>query len=119
MGGVGAVMPYLYFLRGPSKLHSPTHSSVQYISNHPSLNTLQPPKYHTCSVTYLKSPNKIYDFIYRDGFIRKDVMGMGEKTRKKKGNERKKNPRLVALPSPLLQYGGRLFSNDENKADRP
>ena len=53
--GLGAVMPYLYFLGGPSKPHSPTHSSVQYIyiyiyiyiyrHTHPSPSTLQAPKY--------------------------------------------------------------------------
>ena len=36
--------------RGPSKPHSPTHSTVQYIINHSSPSALQPPKYHTCSV---------------------------------------------------------------------
>ena len=49
-GRFGAVMPYLYFLRGPSKPHSLTHSSVQYISNHPSPSTMQPPKYQNRSV---------------------------------------------------------------------
>ena len=41
-------------------------------------------------------------------FIYKDVMGMGEKTPKENGKQKKKSP-LVALPSPLLRYGGRLF----------
>ncbi len=42
-------------------------------------------------------------------FIYKDEMGMEEKTRKRKGNERKKSP-FVFPPIPLQQYGGRLFS---------
>ena len=41
----------------------------------------------------------MYNFIYRDDFIYKDVTGMGEKKKEKETKE--KNPRLVALPSPL------------------
>ena len=40
-------------------------------------------------------------------------MGMGEKTRntnKRKSETKEKIPRLVALPSPRLRNGGRLFS---------
>ena len=55
-------------------------------------------------------------FFYFQGWllIYKDAMGMGEKIRMRKGNERK-NPRLVALPSPLLRYGGRLFSGVQER----
>ena len=59
-GGEGSSHAFLYFLRGPSSPHSPTHSTVHYIGNHPSPCKQQPPKYHTCSVknTYLKTPNE-------------------------------------------------------------
>ena len=50
-------------------------------------------------------------------------MGMGEKTQNTiKRNQGKDFPRLVALPSPRLRNGGRLFSgirNTENKSDLP
>ena len=43
----------------------------------------------------------MYDFIYKNYFIYKNVheMGMGEKKKKECKNE-KENPRLVALSSP-------------------
>ena len=62
-----------------------------------------------CEKTYLKPRMKCMILFTERIFIYKDVMGMGEKPRKRKGNERK-NPRLVTLPSPLLRYGGWLFS---------
>ena len=49
-GGKGAVLHWLYILRGPSLPHSPTHSTVQYITIHPSPSALQRPKYHICSM---------------------------------------------------------------------
>ena len=51
-GGRGkvAVLYCLYILRGPSLPRSSTHSTVQYISIHPSPCTQQPPKYHICSM---------------------------------------------------------------------
>ena len=41
------------------------------------------------------------------------MMGMGEKNPKTKKHETKEKdfPRLVALSSPRLRYGGRLFSD--------
>ena len=60
----------------------------------------------------LKTPNVLYDFIYNLWFIYKEgyMMGMGEKTRNIQKQNQGKIPRLVALPSPLLRNGGRLFS---------
>ena len=52
----------------------------------------------------------MYDFIYKNDFLYKNVyeMAMGENHWKRM---QKRNPRLVALPSPFLRYGGRLFSS--------
>ena len=48
--------------------------------------------------------------------------GEGRKTPKYKNENKEKIPRLVSLPSPRLQNGGRLFlvpENTENKPDLP
>ena len=58
----------------------------------------------------------MYDFIYKKKMISLQkccMMGMGEKhrNRKQKTNKNKeKISRLVALPYPLIRYGGRRFS---------
>ena len=116
-GGEGIGNAFLYFLRGPSLPHSPTHSTVQYISNHPSPCALQPTKYHTCSVKkdLFKNPEwKCMILFTIMVFIYKDVMGMGKKPKENEKRKKKKAP-LVALPSPLLRYGGRLFSGAQKK----
>ena len=57
----------------------------------------------------------MYDFIYKNDFICKNVyeMGMGEKKpieNAKTNKNKEKIPRLFAFSSPLLRYGGWSFS---------
>ena len=57
----------------------------------------------------------MYDYIYKNDFIYKNVyeMGMGEKNPKENAKTNKNKDKiscLVAFSSPLLWYGGRLFS---------
>ena len=51
-------------------------------------------------------------------FNYKDVMGVGEKNPKEK-RKRKKNPRLVALPSPFYDMEAGCFSVSENAENKP
>ena len=108
----GVVMPYLYFLRGPSNPHSLTHSSTQYISNHPSPSMLQR------AIGRLKTPNEMYDFIYRDDYL---FTRMAEKTWKRKGNERKipvwlpSHPRFYDMEADCFP----VSENAENNPDLP
>ena len=104
--GKGAVITNC--LRDPSLPHSPTHSTVQYIDIHPSPTTLHPPKYQIYSMRRpnLKSRDEMNDLIYKTRFYLQNVVCWGWE--KKPRNEN--ITRLVALPSPLLRYGARLFS---------
>ena len=47
-GGEGSSHAVSRILWEPSKPHSPTLSTVQYISSHPSPCALRPPKYQIC-----------------------------------------------------------------------
>ena len=110
--GKRAVLLLLCFLREPSLPHSPTHSTVQYIIIHPSPCAQQPPKYHICTMTYLK-PRKwcMILFTIYDLFTMHAYDGDGRK--KPKYTERKPRKKFpVWLPShpPVYENGGRLFS---------
>ena len=109
-GGKGKeeVLLLLRFLREPSWPHSPTHSTVQYITIHPSPCGQQPGKYHICSMikTYLK-PQKwcMILFTIYDLFTMHVYNGDGRKTPKyTKRKPRKKFPVwLPALPSTKME----------------
>ena len=94
--------------KAPSLPHSPTHSTVQYITIHPSPCALLPPKYHVCSMkkTYLKTLNEMCDVIYNWWFIYKWILydGDGRKTTKytktNTKNKGKNSPLCWVFPSP-------------------
>ena len=93
----------LYVLRGPSKPHSPTLSTIQYITIHPSPYAQQSPKYHIWSMkkSYLKTPRVMNDFIYNVWFIYNGYDGNGRKTPKYiQSKKQRKNPPFGCPPIP-------------------
>ena len=97
-------------LREPSEPHSPTHSTVQYISAilHQTRCNHQNTTLALWEDQLKRSRNEMYDFYLQKYYlIYKMCVGDGRKTRnesKKKNKTKEKFPRLVALPSPLLRY---------------
>ena len=101
----------------------PTHSTVEYIDNHPSTTTLHPPKYRICSMrtpTY-KSPGWKWRILFtkQDFFTKYCMLEIKEKNPKKRLKIREKFP--VWLPSHPHFYDmeADCFPGSENAENKP